>query len=139
MGYAQKCWYCGVLGSIALLVGCGGGGGRQSVSGMVRLKGVPVASGFIEFDPEDGRSQAGAEIREGQFLVAAARGLREGVYVVRISAAERKTNPGPSAPPGPENEGAVQQDLIPPKYNSNSELRVTVTADQANTFTFDLE
>lgn len=130
-----------VLLLTSTLLGCGKNPlGRQQVGGSVTLDGKPVAQGSIGFEPQQpGGVGSGAMIRDGAYAIAESKGLPPGKYRVRISAADlggEQQAGALSAPPGSAPPRA-RKNLIPPKYNSQSELTVEVV-DGNNRFDFDL-
>jgi hypothetical protein len=124
--------------------GCSGSGDgalpRKAISGTVNFAGSPLKSGQIQFQPTSGDAvTAGAAgIEEGAFALAESEGLIPGSYKVTITSAAAAAPkqaagvmPGDSAPP--------PKEPIPSKYNAKSKLTAVVKADEANTFTFDLD
>lgn len=78
-----------LLSLAALLAsGCSGSNGRQEVSGRVTIDGTPATMGSITFQPVDtANSQgSGATLRNGDFQLAAAKGLLPGKYKVVVQA-----------------------------------------------------
>lgn len=77
---------------LALLVGCGAGGGtgpkRYAVSGTVTFAGKPVPKGSITLEPnaESGNSGpgGGAEIVNGKYNTGVEKGVIGGAYTIRI-------------------------------------------------------
>lgn len=126
----------------AAVAGCGKNPlGRQKVSGRITLDAKPLAQGSIGFEPQQpGGVSSGAMIREGAYTIEELKGLPPGKYRVRISAADMSDEQQGDAivtPPG----GApprARKDLIPPKYNTQTELSVEVKAG-ANRLDFDLK
>jgi len=112
-------------------------GGRVGVSGTVRWNGTPLQGGTIEFASADGGQLTGSMIANGKYSVPADKGLLPGKYTVRISASQ-ETGAAPAGPPGPEAEMHKTKDLIPAKYNVDSELSVEVTQGGTGQFDFDL-
>lgn len=126
-----------VLGLCVLLVGCGDSNPleRQPVTGEILLDNVPIANGTIEFSPVGEGTSSGAVLQEGKFEIPATKGLPPGDYLVRISAyneeAEAVDLPGES--------NKVAEELIPAKYNTESEITFTVKADSENVFNLNVE
>lgn len=103
--------------------GCGGDG-LYEVQGEATWNGQPIEEGYVEFRPTDGQGQVvGADIRDGKFVLRAVPGEKN-VSVI----AQRKV--GETAPteriPHPE---PIYEQFLPAKFNLNSELRVTISAD----------
>lgn len=121
-----------------LCLGCGSSDPRLPISGSVQLDGQPLAAGTIEFSPVGPGGQAGGSITEGRFAILASRGLPPGNYLVRIMASGSGPATVPQGPPGPESmkKPAPAADEIPAKYNTASELTVTVAAGTDNSFEF---
>jgi hypothetical protein len=137
---ARACVCAFVLGILAL-TGCNSSSGN-TFSGEVRYKGQPVAEGMIYLDPTDppnNRPTAGP-IRDGKFHIPTSDGLRAGHYRVRITA----NDPGSKSTNVPQTDadglptGPAYKELIPAKYNTNSELTFEVKAG-INDHTFDLK
>ena len=132
------------------LAGCGSGDGlsRHPISGTVTFDGKPLANGFIQFLPSADSATpiaAGAMIEGGNYAIPTEEGLVAGSYQVMISSAgsgKEKASGGGEA----SGEGAMPglgplhaRELIPPKYNTKSELTATVTDEGPNEFDFNLE
>lgn len=129
------------------VVGCGAKGdrlAREPLSGMVKVDGQPLASGYLTFEPQAGQpTQSGGMIVNGAYNVPPAHGALPGAYAVAIFAAGEA--PATTAEPGtPEYEAAVAaqakttQLIIPKKYNLATELKAEVKAGTTNVFDFDL-
>ena len=133
--------------SLALMVGAsllsvGGCGvdnplGRLAVSGSVTLDGEALESGTVQFSPRDPAGVGtGAPIEAGRYTIAIEHGLPPGDYDVRITSPD--TAAAPAGPPGPLGPPAVE-DRIPPRYNTETELSITVAPDSDGVFDFPLE
>lgn len=120
-----------------LLVGCQKTDplNRQAVSGKITLDDQPLQAGTIEFSPVESGTMSGALIEDGVFSISAEKGLSPGAYIVRISAANADDEPVDL--PGESNK--IAPELIPAKYNSESELTFTVQPDSENTFDVDIK
>jgi hypothetical protein len=134
--------------SVALgILGCGGAEvdtrPRLAVSGEVTLDGTPLAQGQITFDPKsrtDGVPAFG-KIDGGHFSVDQVAGPVPGSYFIRIEAIDSATahvvaarKPGEPKrfdPPSPKS-------LIPPQYNTDTELGAEVKVDAPNAYKFEL-
>ena len=131
--------------SLAILLGifafgCGDSfGGRKSVSGTVKVKGQPLKDGTIYFAPAEGQgSQANCFIVDGKYKVERKEGLMAGRYVIRISAADKKTTVNEEEAGGPGGSANVTFfDMIPAEWNVASKQEVTVK-DGENVFDFDI-
>lgn len=120
---------------VILVAGCDSGPRLLPIFGTVSFEGKPIEKGTIEFIPTDGTSgpSTGGSIKAGRYEVAAAHGPRkDGVYQVRITAPKKtgKTMPNIMQAGGPPLE--LEENFIPPKYNLDSTLKITVTADVAS-------
>jgi hypothetical protein len=138
MARARSCAF--VLGILAL-TGCNSPSG-STFSGEVRYNGQPVAEGMIYLDPTDppsNRPTAGP-IRDGKFHIPATDGLLAGRYRVRIAANDpaSKSANAPQIDADGLPSGPAYKELIPAKYNTNSELTFEVKAG-TNEHTFDLK
>jgi hypothetical protein len=128
--------YVGILSLLLMTcaAGCDSGPRLLRVFGNVSFAGKPIEKGTIEFVPIDGTPgpSTGGSIADGHYEVAALQGPREGgIYQVRITAMKKtgKTIPNIFKPGGPPLE--LEDNFIPPKYNRNSTLKITVTAEAA--------
>ncbi|MCC9605090.1 hypothetical protein LOC68_24705 [Blastopirellula sp. JC732] len=122
----------------AALIGCGGPKdtlNRQAVVGEVTLKGEPLDTGAILFEPQDSANgtNGGAVITAGRFEISKQRGLPPGVYVVRVSSPD-------SAPvvlaegEAPGDSSKVAKERVPKTWNVESEQTITVEAGGENKF-----
>lgn len=125
-----RIWTIFLLG-LLLAVGCGGSGPGMRVWGTVTYQGQPIQEGQIVFTPIEGTPgpSTGGEIKDGQYEIPKQIGpYAKGVYRVEITAM------GPEKTYSPNASGAgpfypVREELIPPKYNRQSILRVTISSD----------
>lgn len=133
-----------VLGAalLCLVVGCGGSTQRQ-VQGVVTMDGQPLETGEIQFKPIAGSlgPTAGATITNGSYLVPAVeQGVRAGgQYLVSITsmAGSGRMAPDPNAPTG---QRELLENIVPARYNTDSTLTVTVSADRSkNVYDFDVK
>ena len=127
-----------VVGACLLLtVGCGQPGNRLGLNGTVTLDGEPLEVGSIAFLPGSDTKgpTAGGRISEGQFSVAADKGIFEGEFRVAITAS-RKTGRQEKDPFG--NPFDVREQYLPARYNRQSELTAEVTSSGPNEFEFAL-
>jgi hypothetical protein len=117
---------CLLLLCVLLLVAAGVRSG-PTVTGVVRLDGELVPTGWIKFVPIAGTPgpDAGAAIEEGQYQID--KNLREGEYRVEIQATQ--TMPQTVFDPaGPGARVHNQKLLVPPEFNQNSKLIERVNA-----------
>lgn len=117
--------------------GCGEGtGDRQKISGTVYLKGQLLDQATIEFYPaEKVPPAAAADIQNGKYSIAVAKGLSPGSYRVVISSMSGQA-PAADQPPG---EAPEYKERIPAKYNAQSKLKAEVKAGVENIFDFKLD
>jgi hypothetical protein len=114
-------FFCCIVLSFSL-IGCGGSG-LTPVSGVVTLDGQPLAEGTIHFAPADGQSPSqAAVIREGKFTAD----LVQTKYKVQIFAPKPAKVVAKLDENGPGG-GPRMEELLPPRYNVNSELTLDVT------------
>lgn len=126
-----------LIASMTLCVGCHKADplNRQAVSGKITLDGEPLTSGSIEFSPVDKGTLSGATIDNGIYAIPKEKGLSPGAYIIRISAANNDAEP--IGLPGESNK--IAPELVPAKYNVDSDLEFTVKADSENTFNLDIK
>lgn len=126
--------------AVTFLNGCGDSGpSRHEIKGKVTFKGEPIKAGTITFIPDVAGQMAsagGAPITNGEYSIPKVAGLPEGKYKVSISMPDPKNAPKMEETPG---ESVPTKDLIPAKYNSDTELRAEVTSSGTNEFNFDLK
>ena len=142
----KRLWVSAVVVSclgVALFAGCEtqDTGGRLAISGNVTFQGSPLDQGTIEFTStgEGATAFTGAMIKGGSYEVPAEQGLAPGTYRVKISSVvEDSSTPVPEMPGMPEDGAPAAQERIPAEYNTESTKEVTVTADGANKFDFDI-
>jgi hypothetical protein len=124
---------------MALLVGCGSKKDLKPVSGTVKIKGVPLASGMIQFLPtadSTATTQTAAGILEGKYDLPASQGLEPGKYQVRISSRGAPKGQKGRRPPETTRTGKRKQSSQ--GVNAETPLACEVTPDGPNTFDFDL-
>lgn len=152
MGWLETARGCRTAGLLALLgllgAGCGSGDNlpREAVSGTVQFEGKPLDSGDIQFFPTGAAENAiatGGPISAGKYAIPQADGLTPGTYKVMISSAGAPPTKGKGAQAEEVGEmpglGPLHaEELIPAKYNNQSELTATVKAGGPNVFPFDL-
>lgn len=149
MSRFKKSGFRGLAGWFAMIVavapGCGAGDNlpREAVSGTVEFDGKPLAKGDIQFFPSGPAENAiatGGQITNGSYSIPKADGLVPGAYKVMISSAGAAPTKGKAEEVGdmPGLGPLNAEELIPSKYNAQSELTATVTAGGPNTFDFKL-
>ncbi len=126
MGMAVAC------GALAF-AGCGSEGPERAiVSGTVSYGGEPIKAGQIRFIPSKGTKAptSGAEIIDGRYTAEARGGVPVGTHRVEILAHRpnaRFRELTESLPPdATELERPPRQQYMPAKYNTNSELEITI-------------
>jgi hypothetical protein len=127
----------GLAISLLAFYGCGTSG--PSASGVVRLDGQLLPTGWIKFIPQAGTSgpDAGAVIDEGQYRIE--KGLQVGEYRVEIQGTRK--NPRKKVRDAFSFDSRLVPEevaVVPSEYNQNSRLTRRVDSG-TNTFNFDLE
>jgi len=108
-----------------LVLGCGGGEPRGEVEGTVTYDGQPVEAGMISFECTDAtRPARNVPIRNGSYEASGDSALAPGTYRVRIAAGDPAAM-DPDAP-GDEHTRVEYVPLLPPSWNTHSELSVDV-------------
>jgi hypothetical protein len=131
--------------ALVLAAGCADNyGGRVEVTGSVKLKGQPLKSGIVIFEPLAGQgTSATANVADGTYLIPRSSGLKPGKYLIRITAGDGKTpaNLDPDEPPGPGGKGSniVSKELVPAEWNTKSKKEKEVTSESPNTIDFDVQ
>ena len=117
-----------LLGTLCLF-GCGSGKEGPAlypVAGEVTLNGTPLPEGDIIFRPADGSGHSYAgKIVDGKFTVE----VEAGKKTVEITA--RQEIPGKTREDNPGEIVTETQQVVPEKYNVNTELTADVSADMA--------
>ncbi len=130
------------LAAIAVIAGCGGGGStipppvRAVTFGTVKYDGKPIANGKISFVPESGPA-AMAPIKDGAYRIDLKGGVPVGKSRVEVESIV-ETGKDITIGAGGKTEKETMQ-LIPPKYNHQSELKAVIEADKENEHNFDLQ
>ena len=131
--------------ALVLAAGCGDNhGGRVEVTGSVKLKGQPLKSGIVIFEPLGSQgTSATANVTGGTYLIPQSSGLKPGKYLIRITAGDGTTpaNLDPNEPPGPGGKGSniVSKELVPAEWNTKSKKEKEVTSESPNTIDFDIQ
>jgi len=131
----------GVLSLTMVTSGCGEslppGPARAQVTGTVTFAGKPVPYGTITFVPEPGSGLpvSGADIRNGKYEVTNHGGVPVGKHRVEIHGWDSSpANLGPA-----DVSDAAVKPLIPEKFNTQSELKLTVESAAPVQKDFDLK
>ena len=122
---------CGCL----ILAGCSSDGVETAtVSGEVTLDNQPLAAGNIQFRPLSGDAPtAGAEIKDGKFEAQVPVTKMRVEITANKVVGQRKAYDAPNSPVADE-----VVELIPPRYNANSELTLDVK-EGTQTVRYDLQ
>ncbi|ADB18394.1 hypothetical protein Psta_3739 [Pirellula staleyi DSM 6068] len=105
--------------------GCSSGSSEVKVEGTVMFMNTPVESGEIIFMPEDGKSpNVATRIEQGKYSLVASPGLN------RVSITAYREIPGKFDNSNPGQPTPMTEMYIPPQFNSNTTLKVTVDAAQ---------
>jgi len=112
--------------SLTSLPGCSAykGPERAAVKGTVSIAGEPLKNGSISFTPTDGNTgpTAGGTITNGSFDIPKDRGPVVGMNIISINGSE-KTGRKVPAPFGPDKMVDEYVEIVPPRYNTQSELK----------------
>ena len=121
---------------VLILCGCGNPEPKsQTLTGSVILGGKPLEKGSINFIPKDGKAvTVGAKIVDGSYKALVPFGdMRVEIRAPKVTG-QRSTYEGdPNSP-----KVDIVTELIPDRYNTNSELSFTVDA-KSNSADFALE
>ena len=109
------------------LAGCSDSG-RLPLNGKVSFDGEPVEYGYVQFTPRAGTTgpTSGADIKDGAYEVASVRGLFQGSYRVEIQSWKRSGGVSVDPVTGERTPGGDLVQILPVKYNKESELTVDV-------------
>lgn len=147
---ARPCWWsvrelaaaaC-LVSACSLAIGCSGKGGGVPASGQVQLDGAPLSAGSVVFRPagEVSAQKVAAQVTDGQFTFHPADGLLPGSYRVEVYADPPADlpldDPVAFAQAGLQ---ALPANAVAPRFNSRTELEVTVHAQGTNQFHFQVE
>lgn len=127
---------CGVwVAAAAFLMACGCGGSVTKgvpVNGTVNLNGKPLPEGEVLFEPADGKgAPEQALVKDGKFSGSVTPGAKK----VRITSWREGKRPADAVMGG----GAVREQYLPKKYNTETTLTVTVEAGGGELPAFDLK
>ena len=129
---------CATLSALAL-IGCGGGGPQPlAISGKVTLDNQPLEKGVITFiSASDPNSTAGGVVEKGAYSIPYDDGLHPGTYKVSVIA-NQPTGREVKDPDNPKSKIAEEIQVIPDRYNRQTQLSAEVKAGASNTFDFEL-
>jgi hypothetical protein len=116
------------------LTGCGHSPNGVNIKGTVTFDGKPLPSGSITVEPANGKGAAAtAEIKDGAFSFSRIHDLKKGEYIARVQSFVPAAEQSPSAAAT----GVKTLDqIIPDKYNAQSELKMTLTDSRSQDVTF---
>lgn len=117
---------------LAAITGCGPEGGQATypVEGSVTLDGAPLSNGDIILDPMDGAGpSASGPIREGTFNLQSTAGKKR--VEIRASRETGEIDELAGLP--------VLEEMIPARYNVDSKLVTTISAEGKNQLEFALQ
>lgn len=121
-----------LFGTALLAMGCGGSSDRPDlgiVTGVVTMDGAPTGDLLVTFIPDTGRPSSGVTDAQGQYeleYIGSSIGAKLGHHQVQITTLDIGEPNRPT------------QELIPRKFNADSEISAEVTAD-GNRFDFALQ
>ena len=119
----------------ALTTGCGES--LSAVSGTVTLDGKPLEDAFVEFSPSAGRPSLGKTDEDGHYKLeysTTKSGVEPGEHTVRIGTFEEESIDMNTGQPT-----AGAEEIVPVKYNRETELTAKVKSGQNNiNFNLDL-
>ena len=133
-----------MLGLIAVALvttGCGRNPlGRLPVAGTVTLNAKTLVQGNIAFEPIDRQTGVGSGtgIVDGAFSIPVEKGLPPGTYIVRIYSTIPSKPAADDAAAGMSGEIRPGIQLIPPQYNSQSNLKIEISTANSQKLTFDV-
>jgi hypothetical protein len=139
--HVASCLFLMAICLPAIMVGCGRSK-RLGVEGTVTLDGKPLPNGNITLTPQQGTASptAGAMVTQGEFSIPAAGGVLPGKFRVEIISRHRSGRKVPDfRAPGHQGELVdAEEQYLPAKYNSQSELTAEVKSDGPNKLKFEL-
>ena len=121
---------------LIFLAGCDSSPKLYPVSGTVQYKGEKVKFGTINFRAADGSTGA-AQVVDGKYSIPVEGGLKPGEYRVAVNYPDPKVPP-PSGTEAP-GEAIPQREMLPKKYNDETELTAQVKADTNKDISFQLK
>jgi hypothetical protein len=128
------------LSGLFVVAGCNRHPDRAAVAGEVKMAdGRPIESGMIEFSGLDQTLVTGATITAGKYQVPRAKGLKVGKYRICINAPDRQPDPAAAAGFPGEFRSRLPKELIPPRYNRDSQIEVAVPDTNDQRFDFTIE
>ena len=119
------------------IMGCGSTD-RVPVEGLVTFDGQPIPKGTISFRPAENTHSpsAGAEIIDGKYFIPAENAPDPGRFRVEITAM-RETGRSLNDPVfGPTD---VEEQYLPPRYNTHTELTADISNETSDALNFNLK
>jgi len=125
MNLSRGAWSCALAAAVFCAAdGCSTGPAVGTVTGEVTFDGQPVKDGHISFTPVDGQGQTGgAKIVDGRFKAEQVPATKMKVEIHGNKPTGRKIK-AYDTPQSPSFDEVVE--LLPPKYNFQSELTLDV-------------
>jgi hypothetical protein len=126
--------------AVIAATGCGAANEppRVGVSGKVTLGAEPLPTGTITFVPVVSGPAATGPINEGSYSIGRAEGPGPGKYRVEIYSV-RPTGKQVRDRGNPQEPLAEQRNVVPRRYNTESELKADVKPDQNQVFDYQLD
>jgi len=126
-----------LLLTVVLLLALGGCGRQGTIQGQVTVDGQPLEQGYINFRPlpEAQGPTLGIAIEKGSFSLVAKDQLPQGPYRVEITSQGRISQ---QARDSRGREIEVDGQILPARYNRQSELQVEFANRTSNRFDFTL-
>ena len=143
---ARSVFFLIVIGGLVTVsaTGCGSGDKyeRVVVEGTVTFEGEPISYGQVHFVPSGGTRapKVGAHIYDGKYVADSRGGVPAGTHRIRVLGYKpnpRFTNADGTLKPGVNAEDVPPVQYLPEKYNTATELEITISADSP-TITHDL-
>lgn len=129
---------CLTLGLVLASAGCGGTSGLVNVEGAVAYDNAPVEKGMITFTPTtEGKQVRFAEIKQGRYEMKGELAPQPGTYSVVVEGLKKVSDPRVPDYAKDEN-GMVEKQYLPDKYNKKSELTIEIKEGQSQ-YDFNLE
>ncbi|MCU0703490.1 MAG: hypothetical protein MUF18_05880 [Fimbriiglobus sp.] len=131
--------------AVLALVGCGGGKVADQdlapVSGTITLDKKPISSGRIVFDATNGQPPSSLSITDGKYEGKAPVGKCKVMIssIQKMTMKEKARKDGQKVLDGPGYDEMVEDNILPERYNTKSEIMREVEAGKPNTINFDLE
>ncbi len=125
-----------LLWLLALVTGCGDTSGLVNAEGAITYDNAPVEKGVITFSPTAGQQVRFAEIKQGRYEMKGDLAPQPGTYSVKIEGTDKVNDPNVPNYLRDEN-GMVERQYLPEKYNKKTELTVEIKEGES-TYDFNL-